>query len=122
MGRRSWLRSSPISDEEFVERIRRQVETHRRWRGALIALHGGLALCLIGLSIWAANQDTGLDQLFENRWIVFSGFGVGLLLGLVFGQVGYMIGCGLIAALLPPRTEQLLVRYHDAVAKLSDDD
>lgn len=120
--RRSWLRSKPISDEEFVEQIRRQVAASRRWRGWLIALYSALGVAFVVLSISAANQAAELIQLFVNRWIVFSGFGIGLLLGLMLGQMGHKIGFGLVSALSSPRTEELLLQYHDRTVEFTCED
>lgn len=119
-GRRSWLQWGPVSDEEFIEQVRRAVELRRRW--ALIALRGGLALVFIGVLLTFANQGADLARVFENQWIVLSGFGVGLLLGLALGMIAHKVARDLIALLPSLRMEKLLLRYHDAFLELSRED
>lgn len=121
-GRRSWLWGKPTSDEEFIEQVRRAVELRRRWRWALIALRGGLALVFIGVLLTFANQGADLARVFENQWIVLSGFGVGLLLGLAIGLITHKVVRDLIALLPSLRMEKLLLRYHDAFLELSRED
>ena len=119
----SWFRSKGVSDEEYVEQIRRQVEFHSRWRKTLITFYSGLALVfVVGLSVLIPNLIAGLVRLFGNRWIVLSGFGVGSLLGGMIGQVGHQIGCQLVASISSLRTEKLLLRYHDDVKFFCDEE
>jgi|GEM_PF-3576413 len=118
----SWFRSKAVSDEEYVEQIRRQVDFHLRWRKTLITFYSGLALVfVIMLSVLVPNLITWLVHMFGNRWIVSGGFGVGLLLGIMTGQVGHQIGCGLVASISSPRTERLLIQYHDAIETISEE-
>lgn len=124
-GCRSWLGWRPVSDEEFIEQVRRAVELQRRWRWALIALRVGYALVFIGVLVTFANRWAGLARVFDvfaNRWIISSGFGVGLLLGLALGQIIYKLVFDLIFVFPSLRAEQLLLRYHDALLELSRED
>lgn len=121
-GRRPWFRWGPVSDEEFIEQVRRSVELQRRWRWALIALRGGLAVVFIGVLLTFANQGANLARVFENQWIILSGFGVGLLLGLALGMIAHKVARDLIALLPSLRMEKLLLRYHDTLLELSRED
>jgi hypothetical protein len=117
---RSWLRSTPVSDEEFVERIRRQLEQRRRWGKWLVGLFGALLVGAAWLALQMANRAAGLAANgLGNRWVAFSGFGIGLALGLIAGLACHSILISLMNALSEPRTEQLLLRYHDALEELT---
>ncbi len=115
-GDRSWLRlrAKPLSDDEFVERIRRRVASHRRWRWWLAGLYGTLAVVFVGLLASFASRAVALLQWLGDLRGGLGGFGIGIALGLAVGMMGHMIGHGLASALLPPRIEELLVHYHDA--------
>lgn len=117
-GRRSRFQWEPVTDEEFIERIRREVEFHRRWRWAPITARGGFVLVFIGVLVAFPNQWAGLAlvfDMFENRWIISNGFGVGLLLGLALGRRIYKLVFDVIFVFPSLRAKRLLPRFQDAL-------
>jgi hypothetical protein len=109
----------PLSDEEYVARVRAGVAMHQRWRGWLVGLYGAALVAFLGLAVLGANLAARFGQLAGGRAPALLGFGCGALLGVVSGGVGLKAAHGLWFALSALRTERLLLRYHDALADLA---
>lgn len=112
-----WLARKPVSDGEYVERIRRGVAHFERWRRWEIGFYAALsvawfaALVTLGWTQFLKRQIQGLPL----------GVGIGIIVGSLTGLTTIKLAHGLIFALVSSRrTEKLLLRYHDALAALAE--
>ncbi|MGH7174158.1 MAG: hypothetical protein ACRELF_05675 [Gemmataceae bacterium] len=104
-----------VTDEEHVRRVRRAVAAYDRWRRRFLAFYVGLAIAYVGLLVAVAVLLQKLKQLGNPQGLA-PGFLVGLALGAMTAGLAAKIVHGLLAALMPLRTERLLLQCYDALA------
>ena len=109
----------PLSDEEYVSRIRRGVRLYERWRWWLAAFYGAGFVGFCVLCVFAGHLVAGLGQLVNAQQPALAGLAIGAMIGLLVGGVGFKIVHGVGFAFSSLRTERLLLRYHDALADLA---
>ena len=114
---KTWFARKPLSDEEFVERIRQGLTRYRRMQPWLIGFYTCLAIMLVGLAVASLNLVAKLGQLANRQGPELIGFGVGLMLGQFLGLLVMQVVFGLVGAMMPCRTQELLIRYYDALAQ-----
>jgi hypothetical protein len=103
------------SDAEFVERVRRSIAWYERFRWPAVIFYLALTAGLIGLGVALFNFIQAAPMPG-----VWPGFFIGVILGALFGKLAYKIGHGLAIALTGShRSEELLVRYHDALHEVA---
>jgi hypothetical protein len=107
----------PLADEEYVERIRRGVAVWQRCRPWMIAFYGTMVVAFLGLLAFAATALDVLGQLAKDKPAVHLAFWCGAPLGALLGGLAFKLAHGLVFALSTRRTEELLLRYHDALAE-----
>ena len=103
-----------VSDEEYIAKIRRDVERCDRWRNWLIALYTVLLIGMFGMVAYLVRLVNVLAPLVNPQ---------GMRLGLIFGMTfGFSVGIhfhglvfGLANAVSGRRTERLLLKCLDAL-------
>lgn len=113
-----------ISDEKYVECVRRRVALLARARGWCVVLYATLTvgfLCIVlRFGIFLA-EFSRRDNPAVNAKAGILGLCVGAILSVVIGWCAVRLGDGLANALFGYRTERLLVHYHDALRAASSD-
>jgi hypothetical protein len=107
----------PLSDEEYVEKVRRGTGTMNRWKPYFVAFHLGMVGFIILLIDWAVGLITDMlnlpGQVGANpnigRNLVLIGIGLGAGLGL---QLSHSMAA-LFRLLRGDRDLDLLVKYYD---------
>jgi hypothetical protein len=89
-----------------------------RLRRPLLFFYIGGAISFIGLLIFAAVALQGLKQMAIQG--LGAGFFIGFSVGLMLGGLAMQLVHGLFTALMPQRTERLLLRYYDALTELAE--
>ena len=105
-----------VTDEQYVERVRRGVASFDRWRRLAMVLHGMLTLAYVALFVALvklANLISG--EFFKGSWWLTSGLLIGILLGWPVGLWIHQLLQGWATILGGMRKERLLVAYHDAL-------
>jgi len=107
-----------ITDEEYVERMRKQQSHLKTMRRVMIVLYSVLVLALIGIAI-------ATSILFQNlqQGLNLNGLGPGYLIGAAFGSSFGFLAVHVIHNLFyymffPDRSIVLMLRYHDELAAL----
>ncbi|MEX0724921.1 MAG: hypothetical protein WEB58_18955 [Planctomycetaceae bacterium] len=109
-----------LSDDEYIERLRRGIEQWDRWWYVSIPV----ALAVVATLGWGIAE--GVQKMIAiaqrgNIPNVWTGIIVGGAIGLSVGFVFQMMINGFIAPLLHSyRTERLLLKYYDAVHDAED--
>ena len=103
-----------VSDDEYVETLRRSVATADRWRFWLILLQAVVLITVVAVFatfipnlIWFAKP--------ANIPIAFFGLAMGTMIGFSFGWMIHNILSTLLSVLTGMRTERLLIKHYDAV-------
>ena len=118
----------PISDDEFVNNIRKKVKNHDRSKNAMIALAilvALSALAVVGALSWIIGRFMLLapGNNAGNFALGQIGLVTGLFLGVGFGHTIHSSFHGLLGHLLNDyRMERLIIRYHDALMSLKNND
>jgi fatty acid desaturase len=108
------LRKLPLSDKEYVERVRRSILWYDRFRWLMVVFYLAATAALVSLGFILI--DFVLRGPMPGAW---AGFAFGGLLGLLLGKLTHKVGHGLAQALDGAnRSERLLVRYYDALWNL----
>jgi hypothetical protein len=108
------------SDEEFVERIRRQVPANRKVGAILSGLYG---ILLIGVLYFAARYVRSIGAMSPDSSAYDQGFALGILFGSILGASVIFLVRQLIDSLIMAfgpqifRIHRLLLKYHDAARK-----
>jgi hypothetical protein len=113
----------PVTDDEFVERLRRQMSFFRKF--AIVECVGCgivmLAMVYFGVSFWRKMV------IFSDSEAASSGYRFGLMIGGTFGLFWVLFLWRFMASLsmaLGPnyfRLHRLLFKYHDVVSKLREE-
>ncbi len=103
-----------LSDEEFIDRMRRVVERFHRWRPWLIGFHVIMLCVVLSLLFCFQSELNRLALLHVN----FFGFWLGIVLGFMVGDLTARSVKGIFDALFGVRTETLLLKYHDELVQL----
>jgi uncharacterized membrane protein len=108
-----------VSDEQYVERVRRSVNSFDRWRRPLTILYVLLAVIHIGLFVAVVLL---MDSFGRNLGMLGwpPGFLVGLSLGAMLGLSTIKSVHGLMNVLIGVHNERLLIRYHDALREIRE--
>ena len=112
---------SPISDEEYISRIRRIIAFWDRWKWWVVALFIALMTITIALFSVVIPAFIALAGPFNIPfvWVVFVG---GFVLGALFGLMICKGIHGLSMALNPFRTERLLLKILDTEPSEASDE
>jgi hypothetical protein len=110
---------APRSNDEYIERLRRNVAQFDRWRPWILGLYGiaavlffaGLFMCVVIF------ERVGLLAQLPLRW---HGLLLGIVIGASIGVSAIKIAHGLGSMLFGLRNERLLVRYYDEVCKIRE--
>jgi hypothetical protein len=101
-------------DERHVERVRKMVTNHERHRRFFAGLHGLLLLVWVGLAVAMTIMMGWIsDFLSAGTYWGPAGFLLGIILGIPYGFGFVQNVHGLLVG---ERNEQLMLRYHDALA------
>jgi len=106
-----------LDDSEYVERIRRAVALHDRWRWVPITIRGSLVIAFIAIMVAAVNVVQLAGNL-GNPPAAWAGFVIGAILGILVGSLGINLAHSFVDTLRSWRGEQLMVRYYDALREL----
>jgi hypothetical protein len=110
-----------LTDAEYVERIRKNVDLSRR-AGKWFALFGGIvAVVWVGLVIWFT-QAMIAGFLGIPPVPLLQGLAIGGLFGLMFAFFAFKIAHFIVQAInmrKADRTETLLLKYYDAIVELA---
>lgn len=107
-----------LTEEEFIEKIRKNVLRQRRWGKWLAVFHLiigtvwfalGISLIVLCFRIFNNNQQNNLVVM-----AISLGFLLGIFLGQIFYQSGHHIVQG-ITSFGADRTSELLIKYHDSI-------
>ena len=108
------FRKQPESDDEYVERMRQQLQTLDRWRWWLIAPHLTVVATGTILSLKAfevlQSVSTWVPASMQTTSITFA---FGILCGAGFGSLMILSVFGIGRTLFGQRQLRLLIRYHD---------
>jgi hypothetical protein len=116
-----WLQlfGAPLADGEYIERIRRNMALWCRWRWWLAGLSGTApGIVVVVSTIMVPKLLLDLGQWGNPKGGAMFGFEIGLPVGALIGLMAVTSAHGLMTALLPWRTEQMLLRYHDTIVNL----
>lgn len=111
-----WVRwRKPVTDEQYIARIRRDKLKLKGWQPWLITLHFACSVLFFFLLGWMHKELT--ECVLANPWMIpplvpvcaAMGFGIGL-------QLSQSI-TGLFQLLWGDRQADLLLRYHDLLAQ-----
>lgn len=113
------LRSRALSDDEYIEHVRKNLRVTERWRPWIIAGYGG-CIALVGFVAIPGthrllSMAMDLTALGTPLWSIMAGFFSGVGFGLVLVMLLWMATAGIAFALMPLRTDRLLLQYYDAV-------
>nr|MBA3354103.1 hypothetical protein [Blastocatellia bacterium] len=111
-------RSPKLSDDEFVERLRRGIGSFDRFRPWIILFWLGLAIGIAPALLWAWNgamKIAALGNLGQpaNAGVIGFGLIAGVGMGIAIGNFADRVVGQLLQAVWGYRTERLLVRYYD---------
>ena len=110
-----WKTTKRMSDEEIVERARKNLEHVERWGQWWVAMHWTGAI--VWLATFAAfgflvqGWANNMAQNPADLWL-------GAIFGLLAGASAYHVSHGVIQAMLsrlPDERDRLLLKYHDAL-------
>ena len=113
---------SKLTDDEFVERIRRQIPTNRKLLSVMSALYG---VMLVAVLVYVPRYVQSFRQLAPDASAYEWGFKLGLFLGATAGGVAIVLIWHLVHSLImlfgPSvfRVHRLLVKYHDLASSRS---
>jgi predicted MFS family arabinose efflux permease len=113
---RSFRKRSSISDDEYIEGIRRKLSIYDRERRWWITFHAIILASMIGAAVYAGimiQRIMGFGA--ANAANGLFGLGVGMAIGASLGGLTIHSIQGLITVILPMRSEHLLIKYHDAI-------
>jgi hypothetical protein len=119
---RFWGRATTrlgMTDEEYVERIRRAEAFWERWRRPVRVTNAVTTVGVVALFLIGANPFKLLVQ-GNNAQGLLPGFAIGLMLGVFWGLMMEFATRSLLNSQRSWRTERLLLRYHDALAMLAE--
>ncbi len=112
------LRSRQLSDEEYIAQVRKNLCITERWRPWIIAGYGGFIalVCFVAIPMVFRMLGLAMDLVTVGTpaWSVVAGFFSGMGTGLVFVMLLWMATAGIAFAMMPLRTDRLLLRYYDA--------
>jgi hypothetical protein len=107
-----------VSDEEHVERVRRALASHDRWRWGPVLLYGSALIGLVGVYVaWIVL----LRSMFPRPGLATAGFLIGAGVGTTLGFLTINAAHGLVDILCGFRNERLMIAYHDALEALRHD-
>jgi hypothetical protein len=106
------------SDDEHIERLRRDIARFDRWRRPLLILYTIGAISFVATFVLAVVFVERLARGLGHRGGWWSGFFVGAMLGCGLGLSGLKLAHGIFDLLLAHRNERLLIEYHDVLQKL----
>jgi len=113
------FRASKLTDDEFVERIRRQTPVNRKVAAGLSALYGVMLVAILcGARYIFAFRDMAPDASAYDR-----GFALGVFLGATVGGFIIVLAWHLVHSLIMAfgpqffRIHRLLLKYYDAASK-----
>ncbi len=111
------LQSKPVSDEEFVEKIRKGQAWTGRWRWAVILFHVAIIGWIGKFAVQVTNQlvqimlpqNPAAINAQDIKMIIAGSACFGVPFGLLMAHSAYTIG----ELIWGNRTADLLVKYHD---------
>ena len=112
------LAPARVTDEDYVERIRRGLAFWKRFRRVLLVTNTLLIAAFVVGMLFAADALQLFIRGNQGQGVPF-GFVIGVLLGLLVACALDHVTRGLVNAQRSWRTELLLLRYHDALAVLA---
>jgi sterol desaturase/sphingolipid hydroxylase (fatty acid hydroxylase superfamily) len=111
----SFLSRVHHTDEERIERLRRNITTFDRWRRVFIVLNLVAFLALVAAFVAALSMMDGMVKSFGQRAGGSGlGFGFGFILGMFIGLYTLYILHGWYVIFFGLRNERLLIRFYDA--------
>ena len=114
-----------LNDAEYIERIRKAVQTKHRWRyveGAMAALTLGMTIWLLFIAIGSLadlcsfSRFTKNGHLAPDPQLVYSAFVVAGLFGFLFGFMFYKTVFFIAEMFFGLRQQKLLVECWDALS------
>jgi hypothetical protein len=108
-----------LSDEEFIERQRRNLAQFDRGRLWLMGLYAALFPALLGVSYMATRFLNNVGQQFNVQGGI-AGFGIGFAIGAGIGIAALKWAHGFIEVLVGYRSERLMIRFYDAFQELRE--
>jgi hypothetical protein len=101
----------PVSDDEYVVKLRRSVATFDKWRWWLAAPHA------IGLAVIIVLGFQGVSVLLQlvgpaNGPLALQGFEVGAIMGMSLGWLAHHCVWGIISIVGGLKSERLLLKYY----------
>ena len=109
-----------ITDEQFVERIRKSVLKRNGWRTWLIVVQLSFTLLFLILGGWLHKEFS--DRIQGNPWMLSALVPISAGLGFGFGLLLSQSISGLFELLWSNRTNDLLLKYHDIAQQLKHTD
>src|SRR5262245_59083313 len=106
--RRYGATSYSLTDDEYVQGLRRAITVHDRWRGPLIVLYASLLIAFLGILVLAQAFIQRLGQMIPGQGIPL-GFLVGAMIGAILGFNAVHFTQALVNSLRSWRTERLLL-------------
>jgi hypothetical protein len=122
MASERWLcfRRKPMSDDEFIERIRQGIIRFQRRRKVLVIFSATFLVVAFAFAIFGAVVVHKVGQLLQGLQPAIAGLLIGANIGAALGLGLFKSINGLMDALLwDNRTERLLIRYYDALKELA---
>jgi hypothetical protein len=108
------FRGRTLTDEEYVQRVRRQVAFFNRWRRPWVAICIVLLLALLVAAVMVVETLQRLAQGIGGQGVT-PGLVIGLMMGAMLGLQAIGLTFGLVVGFRADRTALLLLIYHDAL-------
>lgn len=102
---------TPVSDEEYIERVRSSIARWDRLRIWLLFLYGAGLVAVVWALVYGIAAIWGIVP--GNAGLPLLGFAVGTVIGYMFGWVLSHLLDGIVHGLSGFRNERLLLRYYD---------
>jgi hypothetical protein len=113
---RSFRGWSSVSDDEFIEGVRRMLSQYDRHRPWLIKFHATALAGFIGAAVFAVVAIQWILRIgAANLALGLFGVGVGMAFGVSLGMGMFHSIHILMDLISSMRSERLLIKYHDAV-------
>jgi hypothetical protein len=105
-----------VSDDEFVEKLRKSLRWWDRWRWAGVALHGAIIATVLWLAFQFVKLLQGMQALFpQQNPMPDEVFLICVVLGAKLGLLLHGSAWALMNNLVGMRSERLLVKCYDAM-------
>lgn len=108
------LRRKRLSDEEYINRLRRSIDRLERFGVWLVLLNGAFLVAIVWMLQKIGRVFAQLVQPGIMPWAGL-GFLTGALFGLMCSSMAYGAIHGIVSVMHGCRAERLLVKYHDAI-------